>query len=283
MRRRGAFLPRRLLVGGFLLGAAVLAAPAVPAEVPRISTRPGGVVRWPGVGVESCGRGDQSWTTLDGTCWFSVDLLHAEGAIPVYRIRDQKREVAMIDVTSYPYEVQRITVKDSSTVDISASDLVRVRKEQAQVRSLWSLAGAARFRLPLKAPLVTLPEGGGFGSRRFFNDQPRSPHSGADFAAEEGTPVISAAPGRVAMAEDLFFSGQSVFVDHGGGLVSMYFHLSSIEVEKGQEVSAGEPIGRVGATGRATGPHLHFGLRWRGARVDPGLLLGSFDSVPTLP
>ena len=87
----------------------------------------------------------------------------------------------------------------------------------------------------------------------------------------------------MALAVDLFFSGQSVFIDHGDGLISMYFHLSEMSVQEGDELAAGDVIGSVGATGRATGPHLHFGVRWRGARVDPTLLLGAPDEVPALP
>ena len=136
--------------------------------------------------------------------------------------------------------------------------------------------------MPLVEPLDDLGEGGSFGSRRYFNDQPRSPHSGADYSALEGTPVYSAAPGRVVLADDLFFSGKSVFVDHGDGLISMYFHLSELMVDEGRQVDARERIGRVGMTGRTTGPHLHFGLRWKGARVDPALLLGRASPVPEL-
>ncbi len=126
-----------------------------------------------------------------------------------------------------------------------------------------------------------MPEGGRFGARRFFNGQPRSPHSGADYAAAEGTPVRAVAAGTVVLADDLFFSGRSLFVDHGDGLISMYFHLSEALPGEGEEVRRGETIGRVGQTGRATGPHLHFGVRWRGARIDPDPLFGSPDRVPT--
>lgn len=159
-----------------------------------------------------------------------------------------------------------------------------MRSEQARVGALWRVpAGPARFGLPLAPPLASLPAGGRFGSRRIFNGQPRSPHTGADYAAAEGTPVLAAAAGKVVLAADLFFSGGSVFIDHGGGLVTMYFHLSAIEVREGEEVAQGQPVGRVGATGRATGPHLHFGLRWHGARVDPAGLLAPPEETPALP
>ncbi len=106
-----------------------------------------------------------------------------------------------------------------------------------------------------------------------FNGQPRSPHGGADFKAKPGTLVRAAADGRVVVAEDQYFPGRAVFIDHGDGLISMSFHFSEILVKEGDEVKRGDPIGRVGATGRVTGPHLHFALRWHGARVDPAILL----------
>jgi murein DD-endopeptidase MepM/ murein hydrolase activator NlpD len=109
-----------------------------------------------------------------------------------------------------------------------------------------------------------------------------SPHGGADFAADLGTPVRSAADGTVVMVANHFFGGNAVFVDHGDGLVSQYFHLSRALVREGQEVARGAVVGEVGATGRATGPHLHFGLRWRGARVNPVLLLAPPSSLPCL-
>jgi murein DD-endopeptidase MepM/ murein hydrolase activator NlpD len=134
----------------------------------------------------------------------------------------------------------------------------------------------------LASPLEELGPAGSFGSRRFFNDQPRSPHSGADYAAAEGAAVFSVAPGTVVLAADLFFSGNSVFVDHGDGLVSMYFHLRSISVVEGEALESQAVIGEVGQTGRTTGPHLHLGFRWRGARVDPDLLLGPTEAMPKL-
>jgi murein DD-endopeptidase MepM/ murein hydrolase activator NlpD len=185
----------------------------------------------------------------------------------------QGREVSIVEVGEYPYEVQRITLEGDTHVNLSAADLARVRLDQKAVGALWNSSSSRRFGLPLGPPLRSLPTGGRFGARRYFNDQPRSPHTGTDFAAPSGSEVLSTAAGRVVLSDDLFFSGQSIFVDHGDGLVSMYFHLRERAVEIGDEVIRGEVIGRVGQTGRATGPHLHFGLRWRGARIDPALML----------
>lgn len=263
-----------------LAPSAVSAASAASAG--EVSVRPGGVVRWPMENLDGCGRDARTWSALAGACWFPIDLLEPEGELEVFAVRAGRRQSAVIRVTSYPYPEQRITLEDSSKVELSAADLARVRREQARVRSLWSLDGPARFELPLGQPLANLGSAGSFGSRRYFNDQARSPHSGADYAAAAGVPVRSVAAGTVRLAADLFFSGQSVFVDHGDGLISMYFHLSSMSVEAGDELERGAVVGRVGQTGRATGPHLHLGLRWRGARVDPSLLLGSPADIPSL-
>ncbi|MFQ5525695.1 MAG: M23 family metallopeptidase [Thermoanaerobaculia bacterium] len=267
-----------------LASAAIPAGSSGPAERlgESIAARPGSVVRWAGKGIESCGRENRSWQPLDGSCWFPIDLLQPEGGLRVFRYRDGLRETATIEVSEYPYPVQRITIEDTSRVDLSPEILARVQKEQTWVKPLWSLEGPAIFALPLADPLDEMGKSGSFGSRRFFNDQPRSPHSGADYPAVEGTPVYSVSAGRVVLAADLFFSGNSVFVDHGDGLISMYFHLSSILVEEGQELETRAQIGRVGATGRTTGPHLHFGLRWKGARVDPSLLLGPSSAIPEI-
>lgn len=284
--------PARLRIAGALAALAAgfaLASDAAPSSGPlEVSVRPGAVVRWSIEGVEKCGReargsiASRTWQAVAGTCWYAIDLLEPAGALEVFAQLDGRRRTAVIRVEEYPYPEQRITLEDSSRVELSTEDLARVRREQSRVRSLWSLDGPARFELPLKPPLRELGSAGSFGSRRYFNDQPRSPHSGADFPAATGDAVLSASAGKVVLAADLFFSGQSVFVDHGGGLISMYFHLSSISVTEGDEVEPGEVVGRVGQTGRTTGPHLHFGLRWRGARVDPSLLLGPAARIPSI-
>lgn len=257
----------------------VFLAPATLAgEIPLIP--PGGVVRWSGEGTERCGMEGSEWPALGETCWYAIDLLHQPGPVRLSRWRRGARERADVRVTDYPYPVQRIEIADEGQVYLSAADLARHRREQAAVGALWSLRGPPRFTLPLAPPLDPLPAGGRFGARRIFNGEPRSPHGGADFTAAAGTPVRAVADGRVALAAEHFFAGKSVYLDHGDGLISMYFHLSGIAVEEGQEVRRGERIGAVGATGRATGPHLHFALRWRGARIDPGLLLGDPAAVP---
>jgi len=263
-------------MGGLLSPALLLAAE------PAARVRPGTVVRWPGEGIESCGMGKRTWSPLGGDCYYPVDLLHAEGPLDVQRkTQGGKVEAVRVEVGPYDYPTQTLTLP-SEKVDLSAEDLARVRKENVAIGRLWGRRGPARFTLPLHAPLDPLPDGGRFGSRRIINGQPRSPHSGADYSASKGEPVLAAADGVVALVGDHFFSGNSVFLDHGDGLITMYFHMSRVLVTEGQTVERGQPVGEVGATGRATGPHLHFGMRWHGAKVDPAVLLGDPSGITTL-
>lgn len=253
--------------------------PMGPAAAGEPSVAPGTVVTWPGERIERCGMSGAKWDPLAGACWYAVDLLAPAGMLELGRWSDGVLETRRIRVADYPYPVQHIELADDSQVALSAEDLARVGRENAQIGLLWARRNAPRFRLPLTPPLEQLPEGGRFGARRFFNGQPRSPHSGADYAAGAGTSVLAVADGEVALTGDFFFPGRSVFLDHGDGLVTMYFHLSRIDVEDGAQVERGQTIGSVGQTGRATGPHLHFAARWRGARVDPALLLAPDDVI----
>lgn len=248
--------------------------PAIALASEGATAEPGGIVGWSAAGTEACLLHGESYPPVGDTCYFPLDLDTPAGSVEVGRRRNGQVELATVRVGEYPYRVQRLQVAESK-VTLSDEDLARVRREQEMVGALWDRAtGEAQFTLPLAEPLPEMPEPRSFGVRRIFNDQPRSPHSGIDLPVPTGTPVRAVGNGTVVLVGDLFFSGNSVFVDHGGGLVSMYFHLSEIDVAEGDVVERGQRLGAVGSTGRSTGPHLHLGFRWHGARVDPTILLG---------
>ena len=189
----------------------------------------------------------------------------------VYPERTERRSLSVL-VMKEDYPVQWLTLP-SRMVDLDQKTLARVKTESKAVHKafasfvphpLWK----GRFLEPVRGTIS-----GRFGSRRVINGQPRKPHSGEDIAAPEGTPVLAMNDGMVRLTADHFFSGKGVIVDHGLGLFSMYFHLSSVNVEHGQVVKKGQVIGKVGSTGRATGPHLHWGVRLNGSQVDPYSLL----------
>jgi hypothetical protein len=267
--------PQRGPAGGAAL-VLVLAA-SIPAAAPP-SVRPGTLVRWVGEGIEWCAVGEKRFEPLGGACYYAVDLLRRPGPLELARGRGGRREATTVRVGRFDYPVQTLTLP-RRMVELSPEDLERVRRENREMARLWSREGLRRFGLPLAAPLDPLPEGGRFGHRRVINGRPRSPHGGNDYSAAEGTPVLAAADGTVAMVADQFFGGNAVFVDHGDGLITMYMHLLRVEVAEGQTLRRGQRVGAVGSTGRATGPHLHFGLRWHGARVDPALLLGDPGAI----
>jgi len=266
---------------GRALPAGVLAAAALRVAAGSPTVEPGTVVRWPGEGVTECSAGGRSWFPLSEGCVYPIDLLTPAGTLTLARERHGVPESLTVEVADYPYPEQRLTVPEE-TVHLSADDEARAERERALVDALWARRGPVRFTLPLHPPLNPMPEAASFGARRVLNGEPRSPHTGVDLRAAAGTPVHAAADGTVVLAADHFFSGRSVYVDHGGGLVTMYFHLATMKVAEGDEVRRGQVIGTVGATGRATGPHLHFGLRWLGARIEPTELFGPPSAIPTV-
>ena len=233
------------------------------------------MVRWTAPQTTECRIDGRSYAPHGETCYFGVDL-ERTGEIPIERQRAGAVDRAVIAIGDYPYTVQNVTLPTDKHVELAPADLARSERERERIDALWaSRDSQRRFELPIAAPLARLQSQGSFGKKRVFNGQPRSPHSGEDYRATSGTPALAVAPGVVALAEEHFFGGNSVFIDHGDGLYTMYLHLSQIQVKPGQEVKAGDRIGLVGATGRASGPHLHFGVRWHGARIDPAVLLAS--------
>lgn len=176
-------------------------------------------------------------------------------------------------VNDKQYEIQRITIKDKRKVVPNKQDLKRISREKQRIDAAlahWNNHSVTSldFIMPVSGELSSP-----FGLRRIFNGLPRKPHSGLDIAAPQGTPVKAPLEGVVIDTGEFFFNGNSVFIDHGQGVVTMYCHLNRIDVKKGQHVAQGEIIGHVGMTGRATGPHLHWGVSLNNARVDPMLFL----------
>jgi len=173
-----------------------------------------------------------------------------------------------IQVKDGGFGTQELTLPKDQ-VDLDLPTLARVNREQAQVHHLWR-NGARKamwsgpWRMPVEGRILH-----SFGFRRVINGEPRSPHNGEDIAAPKGTPVVAPNDGIARLTGDRFFGGNTVFLEHGGGLFTFYMHLSEIEVKDGQAVKQGEVIGRVGQSGRATGPHLHWGGRLNDARINP--------------
>lgn len=183
------------------------------------------------------------------------------------------------DVAVKQYPEQRLTIADKRKVNPLPEDMERIERESKLQRAAYDRRTPLRHDLlPFKQPVQGIYSSP-FGLRRFLNDQPRSPHSGLDIAADTGTPIAAPAPATVALTGDFFFSGNLVLLDHGGGLVTMYGHLDRIDVEDGDDVDRGDIIGTVGATGRVTGPHLHWTVSIQGDRVDPVILMQEFDRL----
>lgn len=177
-----------------------------------------------------------------------------------------------ITVTQKAYPTQRLRVA-SDKVDLSPEDLARQEREREHLhRVIETYTDSAPKALSMRAP-VPGRRSSSFGLRRVFNGQARNPHNGMDIAAAAGTPVVAALAGSVIDAGDYFFPGRTVVLDHGMGLLSLYAHLSEIDVSAGASLREGERLGRVGATGRVTGPHLHFSVYLNAAAIDPALLL----------
>ncbi|MBN1271224.1 MAG: M23 family metallopeptidase [Candidatus Aminicenantes bacterium] len=206
-----------------------------------------------------------------------LDLDVKAGAYPLrIRIDYKNGSVEMANsrllVTDKEFPVKELWVKEEY-VTPPPETLDRIRRESRLLRLLYTRLtpnwlGEGNFCLPLQGKVFP-----NFGERRIFNNKPRSPHGGVDISAPSGTPVAASNSGTVVLAEDLYFAGKTVIIDHGLGVFSMYCHFSEILADEGEKVRKGDVIGEVGATGRVTGPHLHWGIKIHNSRVDPFSLL----------
>jgi hypothetical protein len=184
-----------------------------------------------------------------------------------------RKAAGAITVKARKFPVQRLSLP-KSMVDLSPDDERRANAEAARLRTLFDTIGPERlWRGRFTKPVASDAKAEGFGSRRVINGRLRSPHSGLDFAAPAGTPVVASNRGRVALVVEFFFGGRLVALDHGDGLYTLYMHLDRADVVEGALVERGSIIGAVGSTGRATGPHLHWAAHLRRARIDPDALL----------
>lgn len=263
-----------------------LAHSAFAQSLPREQRTPGGValISLPGMTApvaEFMGQrvaivqNKEDWTAIVG-----LPLALKPGKHSLQIVDRGVTHLVQFDVQDKAYPTQRLTVPNQRQVTPNPDDMIRIQSEQVRTR-----AALTRFttELPANFALSTPVEGRqspSFGSRRIFNGEPRNPHAGMDIAASTGTPIKSPAPGVVVETGDFFFNGNTVFVDHGHGLVTLYCHLSSIAVQPGDRVKPGDLLGQVGATGRVTGPHLHWGVGLNGVMVDPSLLLAPSQPTP---
>ncbi len=174
----------------------------------------------------------------------------------------------IIEVQAAKFGLQELTLPKKK-VDLDAPTLKRVRSEKSLMKAAFAESQPERLWQGTFIAPVTGRRQGTFGRRRLINGKPRRSHTGEDISAPTGTPILAPNAGKVVLVGHFFFNGRSVVIDHGLGLISMYFHLSAVDVEKGAFVKTGEQIGLVGKSGRVTGPHLHWGMRLNGAKVDP--------------
>ena len=179
----------------------------------------------------------------------------------------------LFEVVGKAYEAQYLTIKNKRQVNPNKEDMLRITRERkliSKAKINWREIDNVplRFIKPAKGPFSS-----SFGLRRFFNNQPRNPHSGLDIAAETGTPIVAPAAGIVTNAGDYFFNGKTVFLDHGQGLITMYCHMENISVEEGDIVDVNDLLGTIGSTGRVTGAHLHWSVILNNTTVEPLLFL----------
>ncbi|MEC7991062.1 MAG: M23 family metallopeptidase [Pseudomonadota bacterium] len=246
-----------------------LALPATTAFANATSV-PGGVYAWSVPAGASDIRFQNNPVFVVGqTALVGIPIRQALGRAQITFLYEGQDQTHTFEIVDKRYTEQRITLQNKEMVSPNPKQLERIRAESKRQRAIYATVSAPMdlstgFSMPLEGITTSL-----YGHRRFFNDQPRSPHSGLDIAAPTGTPIVAPAQARVALVDDLYYNGKSVFLDHGQGLITMYCHLSEQTVSTGELVQQDQVIGLVGATGRVTGPHLHWSVSLNGYRIDP--------------
>lgn len=201
-----------------------------------------------------------------------VDLDVRPGIHSIAIAAGERRTTYTLRVTRRVFAIRRLTV-DPAFVNPPESERPRIEREREQLDRLWKTWTSEKlWQGTFEAP-VPEPANSAFGTRSILNGEPRSPHGGADFPSPAGTPIKSPNAGRVVLADALYYTGNTVVVDHGLGLYSLFAHMTEMQVHAGDAVKTGEVLGTVGSTGRVTGPHLHWAVRLNGARVDPVAVL----------
>lgn len=230
------------------------------------------------------GRSVVFYPDPDGTTWRGLVGIDVETRPGEYIVAIEAARLGQAALTAThrlrvsptQFPTRRLRVAERY-VNPPAEIVERILRESQSLRAIFGDVTPRRWDGPFLSPVNEDPAGN-FGARSVFNGQARSPHAGVDFGSPEGTPVRAPNAGRIVLAGDLFFTGNTVVVDHGLGLYSLFAHLSRIDVGHGQAIEAGETVGLVGATGRATGPHLHWAVRLGGARVDPFSLIAALET-----
>lgn len=258
-------------------GLILLSAPITLAQSSATLIRQGGldILQTHRTDLVSARIGDaQLPVTADGLVLVPVHMDTRPGAHQVVLLDADGGETTLeIEVEAHAYREERLQIANQRMVEPHPEDVERYTREAAMQRKVYgSFSELRTLPFPMRKPIEGR-RSSEFGVRRFFNDQPRSPHSGLDLAAPTGTPIAAPASGTIALTGDFFFSGHLVMIDHGGGIVSMLGHMSEILAEEGQSVEQGDIVGKVGATGRVTGAHVHWTLSVGGVRVDPELAL----------
>jgi murein DD-endopeptidase MepM/ murein hydrolase activator NlpD len=259
-----------------------------PELLPRESRVPGGIayVEVPGAALPPVvmADGHRAPVIRRGERWVAVVGIPLAAEIGERNLI-VRTETGRFDVPFYVsdkrYRTQHLTIKNQRQVEPNPEDLARIKAETERsdkALSLYTIDNAPPA-LSLSAPVDGV-RSDSYGSRRYFNGQARSPHTGMDIAAAKGTPIRSPAAGTVVEAGDFFFNGNTLYIDHGNGLVTMYCHLDTVQVKVGDRLGRGQVIGTVGASGRVTGPHLHWGVALNRAMVDPALFLDEPVSKP---